>query len=234
MVITYVKRAITALLLFSLITCSFLAFPSTTQAKVNTDNLVLGFDQMNKTGTATLQGNVSTYYTSRGQLKIRVKKPTGALSFQLALSNKTHTIVQFLSVLNEAVIDVPTNVPEGVYQVSFLITSFGYPGIDIDRPVSAKTIEIRHKYVPPKPVVHPSGVLLNRSSYSFNKGQSMQLSATVLPSNATNKSVTWKSSKPSVATVDSTGKVKAIGNGTARITVTTNNGKTASCKVTVK
>jgi hypothetical protein len=64
-------------------------------------------------------------------------------------------------------------------------------------------------------------------------GDTETLSATIYPSDATNKNVTWKSSNTSVATVQS-GKVLAVGVGTAQITVTTNNGsKKATCTVTV-
>ena len=79
-----------------------------------------------------------------------------------------------------------------------------------------------------------SSVSLNRSSLSFTgTGSSQTLTATVLPSNATNKTITWSSSNTSVATVSSNGTVKAVGFGTATITAKSNNGKTASCKVTV-
>lgn len=83
-------------------------------------------------------------------------------------------------------------------------------------------------------VVSVTGVTLNKSSLTLNKGASETLTATVSPSNATNKSVTWTSSNTSVATVDGSGKVTAISGGTATITVRTNDGgKTATCAVTV-
>lgn len=66
-------------------------------------------------------------------------------------------------------------------------------------------------------------------------GDSETLTATVTPSNATDKTVTWSSSKTTVATVSSSGVVTAKAVGTATITVTTNDGaKTATCAVTVK
>jgi hypothetical protein len=66
-------------------------------------------------------------------------------------------------------------------------------------------------------------------------GDSWQMVAEVLPSNATNKGVTWSSSNTKVATVDSSsGKVTAKGIGTATITAKTKqSGVTATCKVTV-
>lgn len=55
-------------------------------------------------------------------------------------------------------------------------------------------------------------------------GKSVQATATISPSNATNKNVTWSSSNESVATVDQTGKITAISAGTAQISVTADDG----------
>ncbi len=82
-------------------------------------------------------------------------------------------------------------------------------------------------------VVDVTGVWLNKTSLALTVGDSSTLSATVLPSNASDKNVTWKSSNTNVATV-SNGKVTAVGAGSATITVTTSNGKTATCSVTAK
>ena len=81
----------------------------------------------------------------------------------------------------------------------------------------------------------PTSVSLNKTSATLtSKGATVQLTATVSPNNATDKSVTWKSSNTSVATVSSSGLVTAVGSGTATITVTTNSGsKKATCNVTV-
>ena len=80
-----------------------------------------------------------------------------------------------------------------------------------------------------------TGVTLNKASMELAVGASEQLTATISPANATNKGLTWTSSNSSVATVDSSGNVTAIGAGTATITVTTEDGgKTAICAVTVK
>ena len=66
-------------------------------------------------------------------------------------------------------------------------------------------------------------------------GETAQLTAKIIPENATNQNVTWKSGKTSVATVDQNGKVTAVANGTVTITATTEDGnKTASVNITVK
>ncbi|MGO5288840.1 Ig-like domain-containing protein, partial [Pseudoscardovia suis] len=79
-----------------------------------------------------------------------------------------------------------------------------------------------------------TGVSVSPSSLSLTVGNSQQLSATVSPSNATDKTVSWKSSDSSVATVDANGLVKAVKAGSATITVSSANGKTASVSVVVK
>ena len=84
------------------------------------------------------------------------------------------------------------------------------------------------------PAVNPKSVGLNVTSCTLNAGGTKQLTATVSPSNATNKKVYWSSSDSSVVSVSSSGKIKAEGPGVATVTVETSNGKTKSCKVTVK
>ena len=79
-----------------------------------------------------------------------------------------------------------------------------------------------------------SGVSLNHSTLSLEVGETSTLIATVLPSNATNKNVTWSSSNASVATVRSDGVVAAVSAGSTTITVKTEDGdKTETCNVTV-
>lgn len=86
----------------------------------------------------------------------------------------------------------------------------------------------------PAPTVAVTSVSLDKDSLSFTgTGSSQPLTATVSPSNATNKAVTWSSNNTSVATVSSDGTVKAVGYGTAVITAKTVNGLTSNCTITV-
>ena len=79
-----------------------------------------------------------------------------------------------------------------------------------------------------------SSVFINKSTATLKVNATLQLSVTISPSSATNKSVTWTSNNTKVATVSSTGKVTAKLPGTATILVkTVDGGKTATCKVTV-
>jgi len=84
-------------------------------------------------------------------------------------------------------------------------------------------------------VIAVTGVSLNKTSVSMEIGSTEQLTATVLPSDATNKNVTWKSSNTSIATVSATGLITALAEGTALINVTTEESAFANtCYVTVK
>lgn len=81
--------------------------------------------------------------------------------------------------------------------------------------------------------VRVTGVSLNNNNLSLNVGNTSTLTATVTPSNATNKAVTWSTNNGAVASVNN-GVITAISNGTAIITVTTIDGNySASCTVTV-
>ena len=80
-----------------------------------------------------------------------------------------------------------------------------------------------------------AGVTLNMTSLSMKVNETYQLKATISPADATNQNVKWESSDSSVADVDQSGLVGALKEGTATITVTTEDGnKTAICTVTVK
>lgn len=78
-----------------------------------------------------------------------------------------------------------------------------------------------------------TSVTLNKYTLSLEVGKTGKLSPTVHPSTATNKTVTWTSSKTDVASVSTNGTVTAKKAGTAVITATAVNGKNASCTVTV-
>ncbi|MBR3134313.1 MAG: Ig-like domain-containing protein, partial [Clostridia bacterium] len=80
----------------------------------------------------------------------------------------------------------------------------------------------------------PQSIKLNKTNITLDKDKTITLTATVNPSTSINKNVIWSSSNTSVATVDKNGKVISKKGGTAIITAKTVNGKTATCKVTVR
>ena len=83
-------------------------------------------------------------------------------------------------------------------------------------------------------IVKPTGITISKKTLTLTEGEDETLTATVLPSNATNKTVTWTSSDTSIATVSSAGKVTAVAEGTAIITVSTFNGYKETATVTVE
>ena len=83
-------------------------------------------------------------------------------------------------------------------------------------------------------VVNVTGITLSPTTKTMYAGESSMLTPTITPDNATNKSVTWTSSDPTIASVDENGIVKAIKKGTATITAKTDDGGfTATCVITV-
>ncbi|WP_457943379.1 Ig-like domain-containing protein [Caproiciproducens sp. LBM24188] len=111
---------------------------------------------------------------------------------------------------------------------------------------SSQTSSFPKQTVPSTPVLGHSGsgghrskaitgVALDKETLTLNKGETSELlKASISPSNATgNKTITWKTNNPEIATVDQSGKVTAVGAGTTQVVAATANGKTASCTVTV-
>lgn len=129
-------------------------------------------------------------------------------------------------------------IPNGSTNYSFTATDADNKEYSCDLTLK-KALETGYYYVSTLTVkstatVAVTGVTLDQTSLDMKVGDSETLTATVAPTDASNKAVTWKSSKESVATVDADGKVTAVGAGTATITVTTTDGSfTATCTVTV-
>ena len=113
---------------------------------------------------------------------------------------------------------------------------------DISGPTSTPTPVPVKPTEAPKPTATPapvkvSNVTVNPATVKLtSKGQNTQLSVSVLPSNAENKSIVWSTSNASVATVDNNGVITAIANGNTTITATTldGSGKSGSCDVMVE
>lgn len=88
---------------------------------------------------------------------------------------------------------------------------------------------------PEDPTIAVNNITVSPTSLEMEIGDTKTVSATIYPSNATNRNVSWRSTYPSVATVSGTGKVTAVSAGTASIIATSEDGGlTASCQVTVK
>lgn len=100
------------------------------------------------------------------------------------------------------------------------VTCTAHNGVSATTHVSVSPVEV-------------SSISLSKTSLDLAVGKSATLIATILPDNATDKSVTWKSSDETVATVTQGGVVTGVGVGFAAITAMSSNGLTASCPVNV-
>ena len=89
-------------------------------------------------------------------------------------------------------------------------------------------------YVENKWTNEVTDITLNKTSLTIEKGKTVKLEATIKPTDATNKVVTWSSSDIKIATVDGLGNVTGIEKGVAIITAQASNGIYKTCKVTVK
>lgn len=117
-------------------------------------------------------------------------------------------------------LDSNTDYATGTYQVSF----------ENEHGESGKVDVPQFKTKP----ISVTGVTLSKESLTLEPGAKGSIEATVQPSNATNKGVTFTSSNEAVATVDSKGEITAKTEGSADIKVTTKDGsKTAKCALTV-
>lgn len=81
--------------------------------------------------------------------------------------------------------------------------------------------------------VEVENVTLKASKSKIEINEELTIVATVTPISANNKSLTWKSSDNSIATVSSSGVVKTIKDGTVSITATSSNGKSDTLNITV-
>ena len=139
----------------------------------------------------------------------------------------------------------PTEIPAEPTQTPVEPTATPIPAKPTATPVPATPTEAPKPTatpVPAKPTATPapvkvSNVTVNPATVKLtSKGQNIQLSVSVLPSNAENKSIVWSTSNASVATVDNNGVVTAVANGNATITAAAldGSGKSGSCTVTVE
>lgn len=124
-------------------------------------------------------------------------------------------------------------------KLGYKFISWQLNGIDFD--FSSKVLENitlvakwENENNPTKPsTIGVDSISLSANSLNLKINDQKQLKATINPNNATDKNIKWASSNTSVATVDSSGKVTAVGQGSATITATVG-GKTATCNITVE
>ena len=122
----------------------------------------------------------------------------------------------------------------GVFSTEGFVTAVGVG----EAVITAYTIDGSGITATCKVIVTPklvTSVTLDQSELTIERTYTAQLSATIAPEDADNRTVTWTSDNEEVATVDGHGLVTAVGEGTATITATANDGSgvSASCMVTV-
>ena len=82
--------------------------------------------------------------------------------------------------------------------------------------------------------IEVESISLDKTTLKIGIGNTLEaLNVTFTPANATNKKVTWSSNSETIATVNEKGEITAVAKGTATITATSSNGKTATCNVTI-
>ena len=196
---------------------------------------------LKKAGTATITAKATDGSGAKATCKITVKTPvsgitlnranatvlmgyTFALKATVAPSSASNKAVEWTT-SDRRVASVDENgVIIGVAKGKATITCTAKDGSG-KKATCAVTVKI--------PVY---SITLNRAAATMTKGKVFQLKATIEPSLADNKAVTWKSSNTAVVTVDSTGRMTGVGKGTAVVTCTAKDGSgvKATCKVTGK
>ena len=188
-----------------------ISFTSVQQASVVTTTL----PSINKT---TLDGNATISFTTYpSQPSNRFNAASGAVrSIQATSGNTSVASVTSVNQSGGAIVIGPKGPGTATITVtaSLYATNFASIGSYVTSPLSV-TFTF---YVTVKEVAVQS-VTLSKSTLDLTVGDSFSLTASISPSNATNKAVTWSSSNSSIASVDSSGRVTAKGNGTATITV---------------
>lgn len=136
----------------------------------------------------------------------------------------------------------PVSIPAGttILTLTYTVSEAGAGDTAININVDAEDSELSKNYLEDivatitgtLPPVAVSGVTLDKTSGTLNEGETVTLTATVMPEDATDKTVTWASSNSNVATV-ANGVVTAVAPGTAVITATAGN-QSASYSLEVK
>ena len=132
-----------------------------------------------------------------------------------------------------------TDYAAGLYQVAFSNENGESEKVNVPafktKPTTTTTTTAKPTTTTTTTAIAVTGVTLDKSTLSLVVGATGNLVATIAPSNASYKAVSYKSSDEEVATVDNTGKVTAVKAGTAEITVESlmDGSKTAKCELTV-
>lgn len=138
---------------------------------------------------------------------------------RITWTNSDTSVVSFVS-SGDTLSGTLTPLKQGTAKITATITDTGIATICTVTVGSGASIDV-------------TAITLSQTSASMQQGNTMRLTATLWPENATEKSVSWRSDNEAAAVVGNDGTVTAVGGGTATITATSSNGMTATCIITV-
>lgn len=170
--------------------------------------------------------NVSSVVLSDSELNL-IEGDSYQLTVEVGPDNATDSSVTWSSSdVNVITVD-QTGLVTAVAPGTAVVTVKANDGSEIE---ASCTITVEKK------IILVSSLLLSETSVTVKEGETIQLTATVLPKDATDASLTWASSDESLATVDNTGLVQALLHGEVVISVTANDasGLKAECVVTIE
>ena len=166
---------------------------------------------------------VESITASSNYLSINVGE-TRQITYTILPANATDKTVTYSSSDNSKVsVDQLGNI-KALAEGDVLITITCSNGVSTDCQVVVSAVS---------EVVAVTGISLNKTSVSMHTGDTLTLKATISPANATNKSVKWESSAPTVASIDNNGLVTALSDGSATITCTSLSNASVSANCTI-
>ena len=168
---------------------------------------------------------VESIVASTNYLSINVGE-TRQITYNILPANATDKTVTYSSSDNSIVsVDQLGNI-RALKEGDVLITITCSNGVSTDCQVVVSAVS---------EVVAVTGISLNKTSISMHTGDTLTLKATISPANATNKSVKWESSAPTVASIYNNGLVTALSDGSATITCTSlsNTNVSANCTIDI-
>lgn len=166
---------------------------------------------------------VESIVASTNHLSINVGE-TRQITYTIIPANATDKTVTYSSSDNSKVsVDQLGNI-KALEKGDVLITITCSNGVSTDCQVVVSEVS---------EVVAVTGISLNKTNVNMHTGDTLTLNATISPANATNKSVKWESSAPTVASIDNNGLVTALSDGSATITCTSVSNASVSANCTI-
>ena len=216
----------------------FQVFLNGSDRRVTLSSVVINGDCVELTSTTSLVGDVEVVYAgvgTSGKGNLRDSDPYSSTSSYIDLDKQVNNVYVYEHDASVTSLRSPVYEPKAVDGTP--IYDKPYPLFNFSMAFYYKLNAADQLYDVPNltsktTMVNVSNVSITPASLSVNVGQSLSISSTISPVNATNSSILWTSGNPSVAYVIN-GVVTAVGAGTAVITArSVDQGKSATCNVT--